>query len=506
MVDQLHQHGVEVILDVVYNHTGEGGLWRERLYFESDSAQEEVNFDPKEVAGLYSYRGLDNAAWYALTEDGQYYINNTGVGNETRCNHGPMNRLILDTLHFYVEELHVDGFRFDLAGILGEKDLDYNTPTDTSTTVLQEIVDDAILQRYNTRLIAEPWTAAGTGPGIGGFPMSTTKEGYGWAEWNAHYRDWWRSFVNNDDWRLNSTEGVDGGAVITGSEAVYGWNGRKPYHSVNFVTVHDGFTLYDLFSYEQKQNGCGLLNPICCDDPTSAWCDDDSGESNNRSRNWYDESVKRQMMRNQFTGMFISAGTPMILGGDEWMRTQLGNNNAYSDGADNAWNWFRWGEWRNSYAWNRHRMHDFVRDLTRLRREHAAALAPSEYGGGMPLAWKDADNSDMAAEDWSGHRYVMMHYYDDGNFAGERELLILVNMDRSDITFSLPEGRSWQRLVDTQAWFDLPGDPSEEGGYFSENTGADPYSSMNITLDEPIAVEGSSYGVVANSIVILEEQ
>ena len=124
------------------------------------------------------------------------------------------------------------------------------------------------------RIISEPWTAAGTGPGIGGFTTSTDDPAFAWAEWNAHYRDWWRSFVNDDNFRLNSTEGVDGGTVMTGSQSVYGWNGRKPYHSINFVTVHDGFTLYDLFSYDSKQNGCGLLNPVCCNDPLSVWCDD----------------------------------------------------------------------------------------------------------------------------------------------------------------------------------------------------------------------------------------
>jgi len=152
MVDQLHQNDIEVMVDVVYNHTGEGGLWRERLWFESWDSAYEVNFDPKEVAGLYSYRGLDNAAYYALPPDGQTYWNNTGVGNQTRPNHVPMERLILDSLHFMVEELHVDGFRFDLAGILGEPDLDYNAWIDPRETVLQDIVEDPILRARNVRL------------------------------------------------------------------------------------------------------------------------------------------------------------------------------------------------------------------------------------------------------------------------------------------------------------------------------------------------------------------
>ena len=232
MVDQLHQNDIEVIVDVVFNHTGEGGLWRERLFFETFEDATSVNFDPKEVAGLYNFRGLDNAAWYALSPDGQTYWNNTGVGNQLRPNHRPGRRIIMDALHFMVEELHVDGFRFDLAGILGEKDLDYNTPIPVSGTIVQEIADDPVMQAHNVRLISEPWTASGTGPGIGGFPMSSNLEDFGWGEWNAHFRDWWRAFINHCNWSaygmechggetldspafvLNSTEGVDGGAVL----------------------------------------------------------------------------------------------------------------------------------------------------------------------------------------------------------------------------------------------------------------------------------------------------
>jgi glycogen operon protein len=508
MVDQLHQHDIEVIVDVVYNHTGEGGLWRERLYFETYEDAEEVNFDPKEVAGLYSFRGLDNHAWYALSPDGQTYWNNTGVGNQTRPNHVPMQRMITDSLHFMVEELHVDGFRFDLAGILGEADLDYNSYVDPAETVLQDIIDDPVMIDNNVRIISEPWTAAGTGPGIGGFPASSVDPDFAWAEWNAHFRDWWRSFVNDDAFVLNSTEGVDGGAVMTGSEPVYGWNDRKPYHAVNFVTVHDGFTLYDLFSYEEKQNGCGLLNPVCCNDPLSVWCDDESGESHNRSRNWGDEATKRQMMRNLFAALFISHGSPMILGGDEWMRTQFGNNNAYSDGSDNEWNWFRWGEWQSSYAWQRYRMHDFVRGLTRLRRERTYALSPTEYGGGMPLYWKNAGNGDMEGSQWGSQRHVAMHYVAEGEHADKPDLLVLINMERGDVTFTLPGGRDWGRLVDTQSWFDMPAtaDQRGQGGWFDDNPTLDPYYSANISLDDPVPVEGGSYTVLANTIVILEQQ
>jgi glycogen operon protein len=506
MVDQLHQHDIEVLIDVVYNHTGEGGLWRERLYFETYEDAYAVNYDPKEVAGLYNFRGLDNNAFYALSRDGETYWNNTGVGNQTRPNHTPMKRLIMDSLQWMVEDLHVDGFRFDLAGILGEQDQNYNEWIDPSETILQDIIDDPIMQKYNTRIISEPWTAAGTGPGIGGFPTSTNNEEYAWLEWNAHFRDWWRGIVNNDDWVLSSDEGgVDGGGSLTGSYATYGWNGRSPYHAINFVTVHDGFTMYDLFSYDEKQNGCGLLNPVCCDNPKSVWCDSTSGEDNNRSRDWGQgaEAFKRQQMRNLFTALMISHGTPMILGGDEWMRSQFGNNNAYSDGSDNQWNWFRWGEWRSAEAEHRHRMHDFVRDIIALRRDRAYALSPSSYDGGMPFSWKDAGNNEMEGEDWSG-RQLAIHYYGSDEFP-QPELFIIINMDRSDVTYTLPTGRTWSRLVDTQQYFDTPASSDESSGYFDDVPDADLYTSANINLDAPEVIGGGSYTAASTSIVILEE-
>lgn len=511
MVDELHKHDVEVIIDVVYNHTGEGGLWREKLYFESNNSDYTVNFDPKEIAGLYSFRGLDNQAWYMLAGDNQYYCGNTGVGNQTRPNHTPMRRLTMDSLHYYVEELHVDGFRFDLAGILGEPEGCTNrspSQDEIREMVIQEIADDPILQRYNTRIIAEPWTAGGSGPGIGGFPKSTNNDAVGWGEWNPYFRDWWRSFVNQSDgyWGLNSpaTGGVDGGTVLTGTEPVYGWNDRKPYHSVNFVTAHDGFTMYDLVSYTEKQNGCGVLNQICCDDPTSAWCDENSGESHNRSANWGEEHLKRQMMRNFFVAMMIAHGSPMILGGDEWMRTQYGNNNAYSDWADNEWNWHRWNEWQSSYNWDRYRMHDFVRDVIRFRKERSYAFAPTEYGGGMAFAWKNDQNADMSGDDWSS-RHMAIHYYGAGE--GWKQMMILINMEEYDVSFSLPSGVSWARLIDTQAYFDMPGSyGDDETGYFDDYPDEDPYQSANIWLDAPQAVSGGSYTVPKWTIVVLEEQ
>jgi glycogen operon protein len=437
-------------------------------------------------------RGLDNNGYYALSTDKSGYWNNTGVGNETRPNYAPVRQLVLDSLHFYVEELHVDGFRFDLAGILGEKDGDYNNWDDPANTVLQEIIDDPVLQKYNTRIIAEPWTAGGYYSSIGAFPNSSSKPGTGWGEWNASFRDWWRSIINNDSWVMNSQEnGADGGSVITGTELRYGWNGRRPYHATNFVTAHDGFTMYDLLSYSEKQNNCGPLNPTCCDDPYSVWCDTVSGEDNNRSRDWGQdaEDFKRQLMRGMFVGMMISHGTPMILGGDEWLRTQYGNNNAYSTASDNEWNWFRWGEWQAQDE--RWRMKDFVSKITRFRLSRVDALSPTEYGEGMPFAWKNEYNQDADGTTW-GSRHMMIHYYDDGR--GFIPLVILLNMERYDVGFTLPEG-TWGRIVDTQSYFDTD--------TYLSSASLDSRTSGNIDLTGAVEVSGS-YTVPGSSIVILE--
>ncbi len=500
MVDQLHQHDVEVIVDVVYNHTGEGGFWREKVYYndeytDPDTLTESYNLDPEIVVGLYSYRGFDNQGWYALTEDNKGYWGNTGVGNQTRPNHTPMERLIIDSLRFQVQELHVDGFRFDLAGILGEIDGDYNN-WDGADSVLQAIADDPVLQQHNTRIIAEPWTAGGHyGPLIGAYPASTTMDDYGWQEWNARFRDWWRAFINQDDWTLSSTEGdATGGFVIMGSSDYYDWNGRQPWTSVNFITAHDGFTMYDLFTYEEKQNGCGPLNPVCCDDPTSAWCQTDNGDSHNRSRDWGgdNEHLKRQMMRNAFAAMMISRGTPMLLGGDEWMRTQLGNNNAFSDRADNEWNWFRWGEWTSTTETERHRMHDFVRDIIHWRKRRVYAVNPTTWDGGMPHSWMAPDH--LGEPDWSSKR-LRLHFYDPDDSWDEPEVLICINMEAWDeVQFTLPEGRTWVRVVDTQSYFD------------TEGLGEDETRSNNIWLEgSETFVGGDTYGAQPRTIVIFEE-
>jgi glycogen operon protein len=492
MVDELHKHGIEVIIDVVYNHTGEGGLWRERIYsghgFEGvDPSADNYNLDPQEVASLMSFRGFDNAAYYALDESGVTYWNNTGVGNDTRANHRPMRRLIKDSLRWYVEEMHVDGFRFDLAAILGQKDGDYNQWDDPANTVLQEIIDDPVFQLNNTRIIAEPWSAGGNyGSLLGAYPKSSNRDDMAWGEWNARFRDTWRELINEDGSNLSSGSPTGFGNIMLGTSELYSWNDRKPYHAVNFMTAHDGFTLYDLMTYEQKVNGCSPLNSICCDDPTSSWCDPASGDDHNRSRDWGDEATKRQMIRNAFAAMMLAHGTPMMLGGDEWMRTKLGNNNTYTTWSDNEWNWFRWGEWRASDE--RTRMFDFVKNLIQVRKDYKHAFAPTEYFA-PPFAYKSVNNTDEP--NWGG-RAIMQHFYDSS--IGP-QVVVLYNMERGNVTFTLPEGTDWYRIVDTQRYFD----DTEFLG-----TQSDPRVSYNVGLsDEPV---GGSYEALGSSIVVLVER
>ncbi len=494
MVDQLHQHGIEVYLDVVHNHTGEGGLWRHKLELSDVDLDPRIapvlgNYDEKEVVNLYNFRGLDNVSYYALREDDPgFYVNNTGVGNQTRTNYAPMRRLIIDNLRFWVEEVGIDGFRFDLAPIYGEKDRDYGRWADMDDNLIQEIADDPVMRENNIRIIAEPWSISMFS--LGDFPASNEDPDFAWYEWNAHFKNTWRSFLNYDDRPLSQGyDGVDIGGGLTGSQSLFGWN-RRPHHSVNYIVSHDGFTMYDLFTYEHKQNGCSPLNPACCEDPFTPFCDRDSGESYNRSRDWGDERMKRQMMRNAFAAIMLSQGTPMIYSGDEWMRTQLGNNNAYSPRADNPFNWLQWGNYRAQDE--RHRMHDYVRSLIRLRQDRLHAFAPDCYEERSPFAWKNRHNEDATADTWQG-RHIAKHYWDET--AGS-EIFIIINMEGHEVEFSLPEGRAWTRLLDTQQWFD--------DDDFLEESAADPRRTHNVTIEDPVVVEGGAYVAMPRTFVLLE--
>ncbi len=493
MVDALHQQGIEVILDVVYNHTGEGGFWRSRTQLDSEHPFVlGYQSDPTAVTS-YSFRGLDNQEYYVLNPGNKcQYMDDTGVGNQTRANNLPMRRMIVDSLRFWVEQMHVDGFRFDLATVLGMRDDNYKE-WDNETSVLNDIVDDPVMKRYNVRLIAEPWHLAAYR--IGEFPGAKDESGYRWMSWNGTFRDIWRRFIKNDDSPLSS--GI--GQTLTGSSEKYQSNSNgKPFHSVNFITAHDGFTLYDLTSYWQKKNGPSNLNPECRDNPGDAFCDDVSGEEHNESRNWLEsgagyvgsEDMKRQIMRNFFVAMIFSAGTPMILGGDEWMRTQWGNNNAYSTKADNEYNWFRWSEWQDDPA--HQRMHDFVRNIIRIRKQYLPYFSPKEYAD---YTWLNAAGN--GSPDW-GSRNLMIHF---PSQEGLPEVALLLNMQDHEVPFELPGGGAWKRIVDTQEYWDA--------GYFNnppEGVRLNAYKSANVSLDDSeFTLTDGKYAAKQRSIVILKK-
>lgn len=497
MVEQLHARGIEVWIDVVYNHTGEGGLWRERppkyTLVDTDNPNDFWYYDPPETATVLAFRGIDNQAYYQLdpySPNPGYYWEHTGVGNGFRANHTPGERLILDSLRFWNDEMHVDGFRFDLAAQLGEVDLDY-ADWDAGSTVLQKIIDDPVLKKNRARIVAEPWDAGGHYT-IGQFPVSADYDdsGLGWFEWNGQFRDALRPFLNDDSHNLSSSSGsTNFGAAFTGSRPLFGEGAcpgacdpRKPIHSINFLTAHDGFTMYDLFSYNEKRNGLGPLNPEGTDIL--------SGDSNNHSHDWggpdgSGEPLKRQMIRNAAGLLFLSHGTPMMLGGDEWMRTQYGNNNAYSTGADNEYNWFRWGNWAQKP--DAVRMRDFWKKLIQFRKNHCYALCPLEWetddgSDHDRFSWKKWDGFDADATTWSG-RNIGLHYWNTGD---RPELFIVVNMESSPVNYTLPGGRVWTRVIDTQSYFEGEGETS--GNFFT-------------TPD----IIGATYDVQARSIVVFRE-
>lgn len=344
MVREFHKAGLEVILDVVFNHTGEGGTGGQ----------------------IISFKGLDNNVYYMLDERGGFR-NYSGCGNTMNCNHPRVRRLIMDCLHYWVSEMHVDGFRFDLASVLGR---DSQGNVLVNPPVLEEIAQDPILA--STKIIAEAWDAAGLYQ-VGSFPAWGR-----WAEWNGRYRDDVRRFLRGDAGSAGPLA-----TRIAGSSDLYGDDGRSPQHSINFVTCHDGFTLHDLFSYEHKHN---LDNGE----------DDRDGENNNISSNYGVEGLtdrkgirrlRRRQARNAILIMMLSQGTPMLLAGDEFLRTQLGNNNAYCQ--DNEISWLDW-----SLAEREKEQVEFCRALISLRKRFASLrreqffTGVAETQGGLPdISW-----------------------------------------------------------------------------------------------------------------------
>ena len=421
MVKAYHRAGMEVILDVVYNHTAEGN----------------------HMGPTLSFKGIDNASYYRLVEgDQQHYFDTTGTGNSLLMRSPHALQLITDSLRYWVTEMHVDGFRFDLAATLARQFQE----VDKLSAFFDIVEQDPIISRV--KLIAEPWDLGSGGYQVGGFPSS-------WSEWNGRYRDTVRDF-----WRSQPSTLPEFASRLMGSSDLYQVNGRRPVASVNFITAHDGFTMNDLVSYNEKHNEAnGEGNR--------------DGESNNRSWNCGVEGptnipdvndLRQRQMSNMFATLLFSQGIPMICGGDEVARTQQGNNNAYCQ--DNEISWTNW-----HLDKGRKELLAFVSKLIHLRLDHPVLHRRRFFSGREPgddsntipqVEWFDHTGSIMDMDDWQNtHAFSMMIYLNGsdipevdwyGNRMVDNDFILIFNAHYEPIMFTLPDeryGRKWQLVVDT---------------------------------------------------------
>jgi isoamylase len=418
MVRNLHAAGIEVILDVVYNHTAEGNHLGPTLCF----------------------RGIDNLAYYRLQPDNpRFYLDFTGTGNTFNVLHSRALQLVMDSLRYWVLEMHVDGFRFDLASTLARDHEGVNK----LHAFFEIIHQDPVLSQV--KLIAEPWDVGEGGYQVGNFPVL-------WAEWNGKYRDAMRSFWKGDEGRVGEVA-----YRLTGSPDLYQHNGRRPYASINFVTAHDGFTLSDLVTYNKKHNELNGDDNRDGDNNNQSWNCGVEGPTDDPKIN----ALRERQRRNFLTTLFLSQGVPMLSGGDEWGRTQNGNNNAYCQ--DNEISWFNWerDEKQNQFV-------EFTRKLIQLRRDHPVFRRPKFFQGRRirgsetrDVMWFNPGGSEMSEEEWTSPfvRCLGMLLSGDTmdvlNFEGEPirddTFLLLINAHYEPIPFVLPgqEHIEWQLVLDT---------------------------------------------------------
>jgi len=418
MVRNLHAAGIEVILDVVYNHTAEGNHLGPTLCF----------------------RGIDNIAYYRLLAENQrLYLDYTGTGNTVDTLHPRTLQLVMDSLRYWALEMHVDGFRFDLAPALARDGSGVNK----FHAFFKIIRQDPVLSQV--KLIAEPWDVGDGGYQVGNFPAP-------WSEWNGKFRDAVRSFWRGDEGRIGEIA-----YRLTGSPDLYQRDGRRPYASINFVTAHDGFTLNDLVSYNEKHNeanGDGNRD----------------GEGHNLSWNCGAEGptddpkidiLRRRQRRNLLTMLFLSQGVPMLLGGDEFGRTQNGNNNAYCQ--DNEISWFKWERDEKQKQ-----LFEYTRSLIQLRKDHPVFRRPKFFQGRRirgseikDVMWFNPGGNEMSDEEWASPLIRCLGMLLSGdtadvlNFQGEpirdQTFLLLINADHEPTTFRLPgeEHLEWELILST---------------------------------------------------------
>jgi isoamylase len=430
MVKTLHQAGMEVILDVVYNHTAEGN----------------------HLGPMLSFKGIDNAYYYRLTDDPRYYMDYTGTGNSLNMRHPHVLQLVMDSLRYWITEMHVDGFRFDLASTLARELHD----VDRLSAFFDLIQQDPIISQV--KLIAEPWDVGEGGYQVGNFPPV-------WTEWNGKYRDCVRDFWRGEDQTLGEFA-----ARFTGSSDLYENTSRLPYASINFITAHDGFTLNDLVSYNEKHNDAnGEENR--------------DGESHNRSWNCgaegptRDPQVRRlrdRQKRNFMTTLILSQGVPMLLGGDEFGRTQQGNNNAYCQ--DNEISWYEWETTDENLL-------DFCRKLIRYRKNHPVFRRRGWFQGREihgndmgDIAWFTMEGEKMAEADWGQGYAKSLGVFLNGatipnpNPRGEPvtddNFYLIFNAHSETLKFILPGanwGEQWVKELDTESGWLENQNPLEAG-------------------------------------------
>jgi isoamylase len=419
MVRALHQAGMEVILDVVYNHTAEGN----------------------HLGPTLSFRGIDNRAYYRLVDgDPRHYYDTTGTGNSLNVRHHESLRLIMDSLRYWVTEMHVDGFRFDLAATLAREFHE----VDRLSAFFDLVNQDPIVSQV--KLIAEPWDVGEGGYQVGGFPPL-------WTEWNGKYRDTVRDF-----WRGEPASLGEFAARFTGSSDLYEADNRRPIASINFVTAHDGFTLNDLVTYNEKHNDANGE-------------DNNDGESHNRSWNHgvegpsedsHVQELRERQKRNILTTLLLSQGVPMIAHGDELGRTQQGNNNVYCQ--DNELSWIDWDDAREHDV-----LTEFTARVTALRTAHPV-FRRKRFFQGRPIhgssiediAWLRSDGQHMSADDWDGSNPSTVMIFLNGKGIPDRDelgehivddsFLLLINAHHQPVSFTLPDqsyGRTWDLAVDT---------------------------------------------------------
>ncbi len=433
MVRSLHAAGIEVILDVVYNHTAEGNHLGPTLCF----------------------RGIDNIAYYRLNpQNPRFYLDFTGTGNTFNLLHPRALQLVADSLRYWVEDMHVDGFRFDLASALARNHEGFNK----LHPFFQVIQQDPVLSQV--KLIAEPWDVGEGGYQVGNFPAP-------WSEWNGKYRDAVRSFWKGDERRVGEM-----GYRLTGSPDLYQHDGRRPYASINFVTAHDGFTLNDLVCYNDKHNELNDDGNHDGDNNNLSWNCGVEGPTDDPQIN----ALRERQRRNFLTTLFLSQGVPMLTGGDEWGRTQKGNNNAYCQ--DNEISWFDWtrDEKQNQFL-------DFTRKLIWFRKAHPAFRRPKFLRGRRirgseirDVMWFNPGGSEMTDEEWaspfvrclgmllSGDTVDVVSF--EGEPVRDDTFLLLINAHYEPIPFVLPgqENLEWQLILDTM---DPDGFLAEQGKFAS---------------------------------------